>query len=389
MSVLETANLSNPDAYRLALLYGAPPVVKSASIADFQRDETPDFAHADPAFRRFPVDTAASTWVSCAQFEEKRSEFAPRRAESISAAIDQAALRHGIATEIAELRTKVAEGLSAVERPDDYAYDFNGQRRLPLRNPDEICKAATWLQTYRDHFTFDEQSAVASRIRSKAGEHGVDLGESAEPLRKLAGDGVVALGTMAALLRSRAATVSLKHAELADKLRETAVKVASACASRRSSETAKAVARLIDSVDREAGLIQAYGNGLVRPADVLFAIEKSALARVAADCVDTVTGSIYKRADLARLRVDELREHLGDDLADALTHNGILADEAKIATIVPTLPRPDARALDALAAEHGILPVLKMASVSAPRLSIATLKDMAADFIPPTDKEFI
>jgi hypothetical protein len=89
--------------------------------------------------------------------------------------------------------------------------------------------------------------------------------------------------------------------------------------------------------------------------------------------VETTTGNVYALADLEKLALDDVRNWLGDDFADAVAAGGVFLDRDKLAAIVPTLDRGMAASLDRLMQEN------KMAAV---------VRTKAAESLLPLDRLF-
>ena len=92
--------------------------------------------------------------------------------------------------------------------------------------------------------------------------------------------------------------------------------------------------------------------------------------------VETTTGNVYALDDLEKLAVDDVREWLGDDFAEAVSAGGVYMDRSKLAAIVPTLDRGMAAMLDRLMSEKSAGAVVKSASADN-LLSLARLHELA------------
>jgi hypothetical protein len=114
------------------------------------------------------------------------------------------------------------------------------------------------------------------------------------------------------------------------------------------------------------------------PSGVLFAITEKRAAAFAAGHVPTPSGSVYAREDLARLRVAQVRDHLGADFSDGATSDGITLDPVKAAELLPTLTRRDAELFDRMAAAAGVAPAYKEAAARREGLTADDLRELAA-----------
>ena len=75
--------------------------------------------------------------------------------------------------------------------------------------------------------------------------------------------------------------------------------------------------------------------------------------------VETTTGNVYALADLEKLAVEDVRNWMGDDFADAVSAGGVFLDRDKLAAIIPTLDRGLATTLDRLMNESKLAAVVQ------------------------------
>jgi hypothetical protein len=88
---------------------------------------------------------------------------------------------------------------------------------------------------------------------------------------------------------------------------------------------------------------------------------------------------VYDLADLEKLAVDDLRDVLGDDFADAVSAGGVYTDRDKLAAIVPTLDRGMAAMLDRLMVEKSAGSPITGPEAEQGLLSLEALFDYAAE----------
>jgi hypothetical protein len=347
----QSSDTSGRELYRIAQLYAPPDFVKSASSTALGRTDLPAHLYADPVGRRFPIDSPESTWTSYVFFAEKKAEIIPVRARQIESRLEAAVTGHGIRPEIDALQLKLAASLQPEDDSDDFAWQGSGDSRLPVRNALEAKKACEWLHRHRAAFEFPERSGIARRILTKAAAFGADLGDEASSLTVMAALGTCARSTAAEFLNGRADLIGQARPDLAGELR----KIASNLKPAISPERLEKIASLVEQVDKATGVYRLYSPTIRRAEDALL-----------------------------KIKVADLRDRLGDDLADSMTTDGVYLDGAKLAAIVPTLPRPDARALEHLAADHGITPATKTAAAAQrDRLDSAAITGLAASFVAP------
>ena len=365
----QTQDVAGRETHRLTTLFSCPDFVKSASHERTHGDETlPRHMYADTYTKLYPCHTAPATWLSALHFADKRASFSEKRAGEIHKRLHDAAKFFGILGAVTELETKVAaasaEDINSLS--DDcfaivWATDAGAkERHWPLRNATEVKFAAEHFNTYRDEFVFDDRQKVAEKILVKAAEYGADIGAQEHVLSLSAGFGSCAASVAGDMLRKRAALVQRANAPAAAEMLKLAAVVEGHPDSAREHDVRLKLASAVDEFDRANHLDRLYGaGGLERPEEVLFAVTEKAARDFMAENVETTTGNVYALDDLEKLAVDQVREWLGDDFADAVTAVGVYLDRDKLAAIVPTLDRGMAALLDRLMQENKIAAVVQ------------------------------
>lgn len=387
----QTRDESGRMAHELFALYDAPEFVKQASPDERLGDASvPARAYADTLGRRFPCHTKAACWTSAVFYLANRDAMAQNDRERIGARLEASIKFAGMESEYRRLEKRAAElaadPLAGLPN-SEFAWvvraaDGSTRRRLPLRNDRETKAAADWLVRYRDQFRYADRRGIAMAILEKAAGYGTDLGESGEVLERVAGFGACSTSTAAGLVEQRARLLGRSQAGLAQELQKFAGLMRSAPEKTRNPSMLAKVAEIIDKVDRESGLDRQYGHGVDRPEDVLFLLNEKIARACLDEHVGLVNGSVYNKGDLSRLRTREVREYLGDDVADATTSNGVHVDVDKLAEVAATLPRGDADVLDRLCAAHGVSRVVKEAALQPWGLGRSDLEFFAGLFRP-------
>lgn len=390
MTILDhTQDISGRETHRLLSLYPAPDFVKNADHVRLagDREKMARHMYAEPFNKLYPCHTSAATWMSALWFAEKRAEFDEKQAAAIQDKITTSAQYFGIHGLIRELMQKVAadntnelsklsdDNFAIVWRDDTGAVE----RHWPLRNATEVKFASAHFKKYRDEFVFADRHKIANRILDKALEYGADTSPADGTLETTAGRGLCATKIAADLLRDRAKLTRRTHAQLSSEIEKLAELIEHNPAETQNEECRLKLASVIDQFDRETKLYRLYDeNGLPRPEDVLFAITEKVAREFIDSNVETTTGNVYALTDLEKLAVEDLRNWLGDEFADAVSAGGVFTDRDKLAAIVPTLDRGMAAMLDRLMLEKKAAPVAKTASADS-LMSEQRLYDLAAE----------
>jgi hypothetical protein len=309
-----------------------PEFVKTASLSQLYGDHTtPACTFADPTNRSLPCHTKAACWNSAMTFAAGET-----RDDMIEIRLREKAHILGIGAEVAGIlqtqKTASAAG-------DAFALTLDGTGHYPLRTPDEVKTAAAYLCRYAGEFGADEQHEFATNVLRKAAEFRVD----ASSVEKYARLGTAPLSWLHKALEARANVLigvgtepTKTAAAILTDLRQSLV------TSPKPGERAK-LAALLTELDRDFDLVRHYGTEFEAPAEVCYGVTKSAIDRTIAETIELVDGTLIEKSALARVTEDQCRAWLGDDIADAAIEDYAGFSHEKLAEILPTLPRPDAR----------------------------------------------
>jgi hypothetical protein len=374
----QTQDINGKEFYKIQKLYGKPSFLKTANSYDIlgDPDRLPMSVYADPLHKYFPCHTPAATWTSYAFYLEKKGEFNHKDQKSIENRFDYFITYHNIRQEIAKLKDlyKKANEIPGEEQLKDADFGLvlyvNGekQRRYPLRNSNEVKAAIEFLDKNKASIPFIYRQKLAAKILDRINKFKVELDEDKiDSLEKTAGLGVCSANDCLRLIHNRLRAVAgfdekfesmdqqvlLKFAEYLQKRPELA----------RNEQFLIKLASYIDLFDREHKLHRNYSNVIPVPENVLFKITTRNLQKAASARVVTTTGKVYFVDDFENIKLQEIRDALGDQIADAMTDDGLTINKEKVAEVVPTLPRPDAALLDSILEQYGVHCLNKKASV--------------------------
>jgi hypothetical protein len=380
----QSRDLDGRELYRLTHLYQAPDWVKSASVTEICGNEIPDHMYADSSTHLYPLHTKAATWASAAFFADKQAHLSHGRAELVRDRILKAASFLGIRADVETLFKRAEElGRHSDSSLPDEAFAYigvgpNGQRerRLRLINSLEVKAAAEWLHRYRDQLEFPERKKIAEKVLQKAAEFGASVGELDEFLERSAGFGGCSCREAVAAVQQRAKLARARHPDAADALEKLAAHLAAVPEETRQLPTLQKLAHTLEIADRMLNV--AYDGPVRRPEDILFSITRKAASTFTATHIPMPSGAVYHQDDLSRLRVQQVREHLGDEVADNITSDGLTVDPEKLAEILPTMTRGDAEIFDRMARAAGVPMRFKEAAARRQGLTQADILQFAA-----------
>lgn len=364
-------DVSGRETHRLTSLYETPDFVKSASAERLNGDDTmPRHLYADMRNKLYPCHTAPATWMSALFFTDKSSQFDEKVANEIRERIHSAATYFGIKGLVDELETKIAAAndTDVNNLPDsEFAIVWESgagkMRHWPLRNATEVKFAAAHFKEHRDSFTFDDRHVIANKILEKAAQYGADISDAGGALEAAAGLGTCAAKVAGQMLKDRVRLTRRRYGDAAGELSKLVGVIEQNPGRVQELETRLKLASAVDAFDRNTHLDRMYDEGgLPRPEEVLFAVTEKVARDFMAQHVETTTGNVYALDDLEKLAVEDVRAHLGDDFADAVSSGGVYIDRDKLAAIVPTLDRGMAATLDRLMQEKSAGAIFKQAA---------------------------
>jgi|GEM_PF-2169962 len=350
-------------------VYAPPEYVKQASHEQRCGSEAlPPHCYADQRRRLYPCHTAAATWLSSAFFldslaegNEKRASISRKEQETIARRLAEATRYFGIAQDLVKLANTV-EAASVDDEarlPDEafaYVQTINGkkERHLPLRNANEIQKAAEWFGKYRRHFSYEDRQHIAQRILERADSFRVGDLPQQELLEKTAGFGYCPADEVARLIERHALAGKRADASLAAELRKLAELVRQNPPEARDCELRVKIATLLDQFDRKTGLDRLYDESFGLPEDTLFQITAKVASDFASRHVSLTNGSVYDKQTLGQIPENALRQWMGDEFVDEVSGALGGVDIEKLAALAASLPRDDADLFDQMVASVGL-----------------------------------
>lgn len=366
MAIIDQAHDQSRQVWhKVQSLYQLPAFVKEATAEQRTGEATlPTNMFADHVSRLFPMHNKIATLTSALYLLDQKHSMPAVKYAQCMGRLREAAEFFGVTEELNALH-KTAEKLAmadAVEYADsDYAivHEQNGvkQRYLRLAHADEVKVAADWFAQYRDYFAFGDRQKIARRMLEKSAEHGAALAvEQQDFLERQAGYGTCSAEDAAGFVISRLAKIANRVTdEDRQELKKLAETIRSNVENVHRPELLEKIAGAMDGLDRQYGLIPLYAHGgLPRPEDVLFGLNKRALAEFVDTHISTTSGQMYEKTALRQLRAQHVSDYMGPELAGELSEDGVHVDMDKLAELLPTLPRDSAEQFDKMVATLGI-----------------------------------
>lgn len=180
-----------------------PDVVKTANIATRESQEKLSrssfalvaFTKEGSELRKYPINDAANTWLSCRYFEKTAHKLTPKSREIAAYMLKRACQLHGVAEtsliKSAQIRTsnvyhenydmtKVAHTIQVEATTPDGSENFYALgSRYAMPNPEYVKKAAAYFVDFEKSFTdAADRHQFADRVIKRASELKVDLDQT-------------------------------------------------------------------------------------------------------------------------------------------------------------------------------------------------------------------
>lgn len=230
--------------------------------------------------------------------------------------------------------------------------------QIPLRNKEEVIKAAEWLKNYRDRLTYNERKTAAARILGKSAEFGVIHDKDTERLLfRVAGVGLGDPDVVKKQIIKRANYFSRNsRIDIAKQLEKLAEFVKSTNIETFYKEGAHKVAAELDIIDKMSGISTRYGKGYMIPEDFLFSTTALEIEEAKNELVGNVkTGKYYHREDFSSVNVDVMEGILGPENVNRMSLLGFI-DPVLCKEWLKTASADEAVLFDAAMSYSGIQP---------------------------------
>lgn len=321
---------------KIASTYKVPKyVLEHSPMEKTAADAMDDALFADFGKKMFPIDTAANTWLSAAYFNENRNSVDDIVRAQVESNIKMAASIWNIDKDVKDvLEFKTAEYLPESDL-QNYGYvDKKGNRYFPMFDAEGVKRAADNFDRFRGSLPADVRKKIACAIVKKAHAGNISIQGS---LFREAGIGLPNKIDLMDNMLDRAYLT--KNAECATVIAGL-VKVVAASQPDELMDNLDKLAHVLSELDKMNGMDLEYGRKLLAPADFVYGMMQKEAAAFIKDALtlDQHTFSIHK---LAEVDPSVFKTALGDDLFKAISDKAGKLDTAKMAEVLPTLPRPD------------------------------------------------
>lgn len=230
--------------------------------------------------------------------------------------------------------------------------------QIPLRNKEEVVKAAEWLKNYRDRLTYNERKTAATRILGKSAEFGVIHEPDIEKmLFRIAGVGIGDIDVIKKQITKRADYFNrTSRTDIANQLKKLIEILDSTNIETFYKEGAYKLASELDTVDKMSGIATRYGKGYMIPEDFLFSTTAVEVEETKNSLVGNIkTGKYYHKEDFPSANVSVFEGILGGENLDQVSFLGFI-DPSLCREWLKTASKEEAELFDIAMSYSGIRP---------------------------------
>lgn len=346
----QQSDYSGKEMYSMFKGVDLPEYVKTAEVEDaYEVYKLPKTAFADPERMIYPINSAATVYISNAHFINKRADIVKLYGEDYASQlqnnIEKAAEILDITEDLQDYNNRL-NVKQAADYEENYMMDFSldgmpetSIKLYPVKTASDLVEASESFVTNIHNFPFEVRVKTAENFVKAAGDLGVD--DMPEMVLKYAGTYYPDLTNLDHELWRRSTKLTKEaHVDIYEQIRGDLDNMTSI------SDVMK-IAETCFNIENMEGL---YDNVKVAkllgdPVDMLFT---ESVIKIASDLSYVeVHGDKYKLSDLTKISKDKYEEAFGDSGIDP-------ADPEKIADILPTMPRSDMKLLEEIT---GIRPI--------------------------------
>jgi len=298
-------------------------VKQAAERKEEARDQLPLSAFAGIG-RQYPVDSKASTWLSCCEFVKKAGNLTDGRFMYIEGRLSKAAADYGL--DFDAIRNQYAAA-SRIEKPADEKWalvvenDLGEKIRLyPLPNRESLKAAAEHFYTNRFRYPYEWRRKIAREILSELGSYDDVLVAHEDYLHKAAGYGFCSPYRASLAFAVRAKLLESDMAETMEKF------ATSICMEKLSAEQIRKYCGLLALVDEAMGLTDLYTEALPMPEEIFFSESAKSAQELIESSIRLSNGEVVTVEQLKRTPLVKAAQAIGGNTVSRLMGGHLLPD---------------------------------------------------------------
>ena len=318
--------------------------------------------YSDPINKKFPCNTPQQTLLSCLYFHHQQNKYNEKHKNIIKNNFYKFASYFNI-------KDKVDQILNYQQIKNE---NHNLLNKLPIH---DVQKGINWLQKYGTYLPYPVRQKISVQLIDYIKENNINVPDkqSLYFLHKVAGYGVGSCDEIKKMVQYRIKMSShdpilqQKLQQIYDILNTNPQQILN------NHYNMLKLSHVIDKVDKINKINKNYGNlFLLPPEQVIFKYPLIKISETVNNVISFPSGNIYNIDDLKQMKLNEIKEHFGDEFVSLITDDFGNIDVEKLKEQVKALPVPDSELFEKILKNQGILPFAQKESNDKQSFSLFT-----------------
>ena len=320
--------------------------------------------YSDPINKKFPCNNPQQTLLSCLYFHHQQNKYNEKHKNIIKNNFYKIGSYFNIKDKIDQILN--------YQQQQTKSENNNLLNKLPIH---DVQKGINWLQKYGTYLPYPVRQKISVQLIDYINENNINVPDkqSLYFLHKVAGYGVGSCDEIKKMVQYRIKMSShdpilqQKLQQIYDILNNNPQQILN------DHYNMLKLSHVIDKVDKINKINKNYGNlFLLPPEQVIFKYPLIKISETVNNVISFPSGNIYNIDDLKQMKLNEIKEHFGDEFVSLITNDFGNIDVEKLKEQVKALPVPDSELFEKILKNQGILPFAQKESNDKQSFSLFT-----------------
>lgn len=320
--------------------------------------------YSDPINKKFPCNNPQQTLLSCLYFHHQQNKYNEKHKNIIKNNFYKIGSYFNIKDKIDQILN--------YQQQQTKSENNNLLNKLPIH---DVQKGINWLQKYGTYLPYPIRQKISVQLIDYINENNINVPDkqSLYFLHKVAGYGVGSCDEIKKMVQYRIKMSShdpilqQKLQQIYDILNNNPQQILN------DHYNMLKLSHVIDKVDKINKINKNYGNlFLLPPEQVIFKYPLIKISETVNNVISFPSGNIYNIDDLKQMKLNEIKEHFGDEFVSLITNDFGNIDVEKLKEQVKALPVPDSELFEKILKNQGILPFAQKESNDKQSFSLFT-----------------
>ena len=320
--------------------------------------------YSDPINKKFPCNNPQQTLLSCLYFHHQQNKYNEKHKNIIKNNFYKIASFFNIKNQIDQILN--------YQHQQTKVKNHNLLNKLPIH---DVQKGINWLQKYGTYLPYPIRQKISVQLIDYIKENNINTIDKNDLyfLHKVAGYGIGNCDEIKKMVQYRIKmsshdpTLQQKLQQIYDILNTNPQQILN------NHYNMLKLSHVIDKVDKINKINKNYGNlFLLPPEQVIFKYPLIKISETVNNVISFPSGNIYNIDDLKQMKLNEIKEHFGDEFVSLITDDFGNIDVEKLKEQVKALPVPDSELFEKILKNQGILPFAQKESNDKQSFSLFT-----------------